>query len=73
MHKWVLFYFQFLFYSTNCFFLFKVLAYEWAQFKINVNAISPTVILTELGKKAWSGKKGEKAKKEIPLGRFGYP
>ncbi|WP_101845388.1 GolD/DthD family dehydrogenase [Halobacillus sp. Marseille-P3879] len=51
----------------------KSLAYEWAQFNINVNAISPTVILTELGKKAWSGEKGEKAKKEIPLGRFGYP
>lgn len=51
----------------------KVLAYEWAQFDIKVNAISPTVILTELGQKAWSGKKGEKAKQEIPLGRFGYP
>ncbi|MBE6185012.1 SDR family oxidoreductase [Heyndrickxia ginsengihumi] len=51
----------------------KVLAYEWAQFDIKVNAISPTVILTELGKKAWAGEKGEKAKKEIPLGRFGYP
>ncbi|MGG2090802.1 GolD/DthD family dehydrogenase [Priestia aryabhattai] len=51
----------------------KVLAYEWAQFDIKVNAISPTVILTELGEKAWAGKKGEKAKKEIPLGRFGYP
>ncbi|MFD2630033.1 SDR family oxidoreductase [Oceanobacillus kapialis] len=51
----------------------KVLAYEWAQFSINVNAISPTVILTELGKKAWAGEKGEKAKREIPLGRFGYP
>ncbi|MCP3027820.1 GolD/DthD family dehydrogenase [Halobacillus sp. A5] len=51
----------------------KSLAYEWASFNINVNAISPTVILTELGKKAWSGEKGEKAKKEIPLGRFGYP
>lgn len=51
----------------------KVLAYEWAQFNINVNAISPTVILTELGKKAWAGEKGEIAKKEIPLGRFGYP
>jgi glycerol dehydrogenase len=51
----------------------KVLALEWAQFNINVNAISPTVILTELGKKAWAGEKGEKAKKEIPLGRFGYP
>lgn len=51
----------------------KVLAYEWAQFNIRVNAISPTVVLTELGKKAWAGEKGEKAKKEIPLGRFGYP
>lgn len=51
----------------------KVLAAEWAQFNINVNAISPTVVLTELGKKAWAGEKGEKAKKEIPLGRFGYP
>ena len=51
----------------------KVLAYEWAQYNLNVNAISPTVILTELGKKAWAGEKGEKAKKEIPLGRFGYP
>lgn len=51
----------------------KVLALEWAKYNINVNAISPTVILTELGKKAWAGEKGEKAKSEIPLGRFGYP
>lgn len=51
----------------------KVLAAEWAEFDITVNAISPTVILTELGKKAWAGEKGEKAKREIPLGRFGYP
>jgi len=51
----------------------KVLAYEWAQFDIKVNAISPTVVLTELGKKAWAGEKGEKAMQEIPLGRFGYP
>lgn len=51
----------------------KSLALEWAQFDIKVNAISPTVILTELGKKAWAGEVGEKAMKEIPLGRFGYP
>lgn len=51
----------------------KSLAYEWSQFDIRVNAISPTVVLTELGKKAWVGEKGEKAKKEIPLKRFGYP
>ncbi|MEF3355931.1 D-threitol dehydrogenase [Paenibacillus sp. GYB006] len=51
----------------------RSLAFEWAQFNINVNAISPTIILTELGEKAWAGEVGEKAKKEIPLGRFGYP
>lgn len=51
----------------------KSLAVEWAPYKIRVNAISPTVILTELGKKAWAGEKGEKAKSEIPLRRFGYP
>lgn len=51
----------------------RSLALEWAQFNINVNAISPTVILTELGKKAWAGEVGEQAMKEIPLGRFGYP
>lgn len=51
----------------------KVLAVEWAEFNINVNAISPTVILTELGKKAWAGEVGEEMKKKIPVRRFGYP
>lgn len=51
----------------------KVLALEWAEFGINVNAIAPTVILTELGKKAWAGEVGEVMKKKIPLRRFGYP
>ncbi|MGQ9746246.1 MAG: SDR family oxidoreductase [Candidatus Caldatribacteriaceae bacterium] len=51
----------------------KVLALEWAEFGINVNAIAPTVILTELGKKAWAGEVGEAMKKKIPLRRFGYP
>lgn len=51
----------------------KVLATEWAEFGIQVNAISPTVILTELGKKAWAGEVGEAMKKKIPAGRFGYP
>ena len=51
----------------------KVLACEWAEFNIQVNAISPTVILTELGKKAWAGEVGEAMKKKIPAGRFGYP
>lgn len=51
----------------------KVLAIEWAEFGIQVNAISPTVILTELGKKAWAGEVGEAMKKKIPARRFGYP
>ncbi|EAG2101122.1 D-threitol dehydrogenase [Listeria monocytogenes] len=51
----------------------QVLAMEWAPYNINVNAISPTVILTELVKKAWAGQVGEDMKKLIPAGRFGYP
>ncbi len=51
----------------------KVLACEWAEYGIQVNAISPTVILTELGKKAWAGEVGEAMKKKIPARRFGYP
>jgi len=53
--------------------LTKVFACEWAEFGIRVNSISPTVILTELGEKAWAGEPGEKMKKKIPAGRFGYP
>lgn len=51
----------------------KVMAAEWAEYGIRVNSISPTVILTELGKKAWAGEVGEAMKKKIPVGRFGYP
>lgn len=51
----------------------KVLASEWANRGITVNSISPTVVLTELGKKAWDGEKGENLKKLIPTGRFALP
>ena len=53
--------------------LTKVLAFEWGEYNINVNAISPTVVLTELGKKAWAGEVGERFKKQIPAGRFAFP
>jgi NAD(P)-dependent dehydrogenase (short-subunit alcohol dehydrogenase family) len=53
--------------------LTKVLAYEWGRYQINVNSISPTVVLTELGKKAWAGEVGEAFKAKIPIGRFAYP
>ena len=51
----------------------KVLASEWAGRGVTVNSISPTVVLTELGKKAWDGPKGEALKKMIPTGRFALP
>lgn len=51
----------------------KTLALEWGQHGITVNTISPTVVLTELGKKAWDGPKGEAMKALIPSGRFAEP
>ncbi|AZF26588.1 SDR family oxidoreductase [Pseudomonas sp. R2-60-08W] len=50
----------------------KVLAMEWAP-QINVNAISPTIVETALGKQAWAGAVGERAKAQIPAGRFAQP
>jgi 2-deoxy-D-gluconate 3-dehydrogenase len=51
----------------------KVLAIEWASSGITVNAISPTVVETALGKKAWAGEVGVAMKQKIPLGRFAQP
>jgi D-threitol dehydrogenase (NAD+) len=51
----------------------KVLATEWAGRGVRVNSISPTVVLTDLGIKAWDNPKGEALKKLIPTGRFAYP
>lgn len=53
--------------------LSKVLASEWAGRGVTVNTISPTVVLTELGRKAWEGPKGDALKTLIPTGRFAYP
>ena len=53
--------------------LTKVLALEWAQYGITVNAISPTIVETPMALVGWSGEKGERAKQEIPVGRFAKP
>ncbi len=53
--------------------LTKVLATEWAGRGVLVNSISPTVVLTELGRKAWEGPKGDALKAIIPTGRFALP
>lgn len=51
----------------------KVLAYEWGQYGIRVNAVSPTVVLTELGHKAWDGEVGDRFKQEMTSKRFAEP
>jgi 2-deoxy-D-gluconate 3-dehydrogenase len=51
----------------------RVLAAEWAKHGITVNAISPTVVETELGRKAWAGEVGAQMKRKIPTGRFAHP
>ena len=53
--------------------LTKVLASEWAGRGVTANSISPTVVLTELGKAAWDNPNGDAIKKLIPTGRFLEP
>ncbi|WP_238930393.1 SDR family oxidoreductase [Vibrio sp. S9_S30] len=53
--------------------LTQVLALEWSPMGVTVNAISPTVVLTELGKKAWSGDVAKEMKMKIPTRRFAEP
>ena len=51
----------------------KSLAYEWGPLGISVNAISPTIVLTELGKMNWEGPHGDEMKMKIPNRRFAMP
>ncbi|MDR2518984.1 MAG: D-threitol dehydrogenase, partial [Spirochaetaceae bacterium] len=51
----------------------KVLAMEWGKYGIRANCLSPTVVLTEMGHKAWDGPAGEAFKKEMPSERFAEP
>lgn len=51
----------------------QVLALEWAPKGLQINVISPTIVMTDLGKKAWEGEKGEKMKAQIPAQRFAEP
>jgi D-threitol dehydrogenase (NAD+) len=53
--------------------LSRALAVEWGGLGVTVNTISPTVVLTDLGRTVWAGEKGEAFKKMIPTGRFAFP
>ena len=51
----------------------KVMAKEWGPKGSRVNCVSPTVVLTALGHKAWDGPVGDAFKKEMPSERFAEP
>lgn len=51
----------------------RVLAMELARSGVTVNAVSPTVVETPLGKLAWMGPKGDAMRERIPAGRFARP
>jgi NAD(P)-dependent dehydrogenase (short-subunit alcohol dehydrogenase family) len=51
----------------------KVLALEWAGRGVTANTISPTVVLTALGREFWDNPAGEALKAQIPTGRFALP
>jgi 2-deoxy-D-gluconate 3-dehydrogenase len=54
--------------------LTRVLAVEWAQYKINVNAVGPTFILTPLTQSTFDDPQlRQDLLKRIPIGRVGQP
>ena len=53
--------------------LTRLLAYEWAQYSIRVNAIAPGYIVTNMNRDYLESPMGEKAKAKIPQKRFGQP
>jgi NAD(P)-dependent dehydrogenase (short-subunit alcohol dehydrogenase family) len=53
--------------------MLRSMAVEWGPRGVTVNAISPTVVDTEMTALYWGGEKGERARAEIPVGRFVKP
>jgi NAD(P)-dependent dehydrogenase (short-subunit alcohol dehydrogenase family) len=57
--------------------LTRTMAVEWGPFNVQVNAVCPTVVLTEMARRVWDdpARAAERAEKEqrIPVHRFGEP
>ncbi|KKL53927.1 hypothetical protein LCGC14_2270510, partial [marine sediment metagenome] len=53
--------------------LTRVMAVEWARHGITANAIAPTVVETPMALVGWAGEKGDRARRDIPVGRFAKP
>ncbi len=51
----------------------EVLALEWGKYGIRINAVAPTIVLTELGHIAWDGPVGDEFKTHMPSRRFAEP
>ncbi len=51
----------------------KALALEWARYDINVNAICPGYIVTELNEEYWGTEGGRKLTEKLPKRRVGVP
>ncbi|WP_188682094.1 GolD/DthD family dehydrogenase [Nesterenkonia cremea] len=59
--------------KSGLFGLTTSLARELGPYGVTANTISPTVVMTELGKKAWADPHGDAHKAEIPARRFAEP
>ncbi|HHL3491448.1 TPA: SDR family NAD(P)-dependent oxidoreductase [Legionella pneumophila] len=57
--------------------LTKTMAVEWGPYNIQINAICPTVVLTDMGKEVWNDPSRKEMRKKIeariPLHRFAEP
>jgi NAD(P)-dependent dehydrogenase (short-subunit alcohol dehydrogenase family) len=51
----------------------RSMALEWGRFDINVNAICPGYIDTEINHHQWAGESGQKLIAQLPRKRVGKP
>uniref|UniRef100_A0A7S2ZKX5 Uncharacterized protein n=3 Tax=Rhodosorus marinus TaxID=101924 RepID=A0A7S2ZKX5_9RHOD len=54
--------------------LTKNMTVEWGKYNIQTNSVAPTIVMTDMGKKAWGDpERGDPMLARIPAGRFGEP